>query len=85
MKPDNQSVLGCLARGPSHPAELSERTIEHSARLSSHIAHTHTGKHNRKQSQTRQGKERLLCKPTVKAVDVMFALCVDMCKTLSLE
>lgn len=41
MKPDNQSVLGCLARGPSHPAELSERTIERSARLSSHTAHTH--------------------------------------------
>lgn len=42
MKPDKQvRVLGRLTRGPSHPAELSERTIEHSARLSSHIVLTH--------------------------------------------
>lgn len=45
MKLDNQSVLGCLARGPSHPAELSERTIEHSAHLSSHIVLSHKRTH----------------------------------------
>ena len=50
LKPDNQAECwACWPEGPSHPAELSERTIEHSTCLSSHIVLVHKHAHTRKQ------------------------------------